>query len=50
MNEVESVFANEDYLVEVPSVEPSILGCHLTMNLMKVLNYILGIVGVYTGR
>ena len=27
MNEVDSVFANEDTLVEVPSVEPSFLGC-----------------------
>ena len=27
MNEADSVFANEDSLVEVPSVEPSFLGC-----------------------
>ena len=27
MNEAESVFANEDSLVEVPSVDPSFLGC-----------------------
>ena len=27
MNETDSVFANEDSLVEVPSIEPSILGC-----------------------
>ena len=26
MNEADSVFANEDSLVEVPSVEPSFLG------------------------
>ena len=27
MNEADSVFANEDSLVEVPSVDPSFLGC-----------------------
>ena len=27
MDEADSVFANEDSLVEVPSVEPSFLGC-----------------------
>ena len=27
MNEVDSVFANEDSLVDVPSIEPSFLGC-----------------------
>ena len=27
MNEADSMFANEDSLVEVPSVEPSFLGC-----------------------
>ena len=26
-NEVDFVYANEDSLVEVPSVEPSFLGC-----------------------
>ena len=27
MNEADSVFANEDSLVEVPSVEPSFMEC-----------------------
>ena len=27
MNEADSVFSNEDSLLEVPSVEPSFLGC-----------------------
>ena len=28
MNDADSVFPNEDALVEAPSVEPSFLGCH----------------------
>ena len=27
MNKAESVFANKDSLVEVPTVEPSFMGC-----------------------
>ena len=38
MNEADSVFANEDPLVEASSVEPSIMGC-LDINFMIPRSY-----------